>query len=280
MPPLEPPTSPDPATPHLIRLKDGITESDGPNGPKATVVYHCRWEDRYSLRNDLLGGYPSGATGFVLHTLPHRYPPSPNMFCTEVAIGGLGARKTGGSKWLPYVLAEVAATYEIPRYDLDTPTEAGQIDPANPILFCRQRIRGSSGFVVLPEQKLKFSSSGKIVDSEVGRPVAQSEITLEFPRVNFNPYQSVRPYLGRTNATTMFGHPPGHIYFDSIDTDDSATSGGIDHAVTLTFLGRDSDWNTLINENGSYELVHYDISPAPPEPVRPFQRIDLFEMFT
>jgi hypothetical protein len=264
-------------TAHKIRFKGGISESVGSGGPKATVVYRCRWEDRYDLVLELVGGYGSGASGFSAYTPPHAYPPSTNLRCLEISsIEGLGAKKLGtGSKWDPYTLAEITAVYSVPTYDIESSSASGQIDPDNPILYCKQSINASSAFVVLPKRKLKFSTSGKIVDSEASRPTAQAEITLEFPRVPFNPYTICKPYLGKTNSAAMLGHDAGQLLFDAIRTDLSSTSTGIDHSVVLTFLGRDADWNALVNDAGSYELVEFDGSG-----VRPFTQADLMAMFS
>ena len=280
--PLSAPTTPDPTTAHTIRLRDGISESVSPNGPKATVIYRCAWTDRYDLARELVGGYGPDATGFSGFTPPHKYPPSPNMFCREVSsIRGLGCKKRGtGSKWLPYKIAELTAVYETLTYDVSTPTAAGQIDPTQPILFCRQRIRSSSQFVILPKRKLKYSISGTIVETEVGRPAVQKEVTLEFPRVPFNPSTVIQPYQGLISDRPMFGCPAGAVLLDSHDTDDSASSdGSLDHAVTLTYLCMDHDWNKLLNDVGDWELIEYDIDPAPAEPKRPFEYVNHFDLF-
>lgn len=273
--PLEAPNAPDLVTKHRIRLRGGISESWDSSGPKATVVYRCAWEDRYDLARELMGGYPADAAGFAAYQPPHRYPPSPNMWCTSISsIEGLGAKKKGaGSKWLPYKLAEVTAVYGTPTFDVEFPSAAGQIDPGNPILYCRQRVRSSSAFVVLPEGKIVFDS-GAVVSTEVGRPEAQSEFTLEFPRVPFNPYLFCKPYLNRTNSVPMFGLDVGCVFFDSIDTDTGASSEGLDNSVVLTFLGREVDWNKLVNDAGDYELVKFQGTSK-----RPFSQANLLEMF-
>jgi len=262
-----------------------ITESWPEGGvPQAEVTYDCAWANRFSLINELMGYYPSGATGFSDYVPPLRYPPSPNMYCMGISsIEGRGLIKSvstsarAAMRWAPYNTARITALFKVPTLNIDSSTDAGQIDPGNPILFCRQRIRSSAAFVVLPEGKIKFSTSGEVVSSDVSRPSAQSEITLEFPRLPFNPYRICRPYRGMINDRTMFDHAPGTLLFDSIDTDESATSGGPDIGCTLTFLGRESDWNSLVNGKGEDELIEFADAPSPP--VRPFKRANLSAMF-
>lgn len=266
--PLSPPAFPDVNTPCKIDWRrGGISESwSSQGGPKATVVYQCLWADRYDLATELMGGYPVGSTGFTDYIPPHRYPPSPNLICQEISsIEGLGALKRGfGSRWLPYKYAIVTAVYSTPTYDVSVASAAGQIDPSSPILYCKQRIRASSAFVVLPRGKIRFAVSGKTVDSDVARPAAQSEITLEFPRIAFNPYLLVRPYIGKTNTVAMWGHDPDCLLLDSIDTETGAsTDGTLDCSATLTYLGRDTSWNTLINEDGDPEAIEFVGSGAP-----------------
>lgn len=284
--PLTPPTAPDPPVWHKIVHEGGILESWDDDGPAATVLYRCQWDERYDFASALMGGYPPGADGFSSYMPPHQYPPSPNMWCKKITgIRGEGALKAGkGSKWLSYTYALVTAQYGLSQFDYSSSsgggggaTPAGQIDIANPILYCRQRIRTSSAFEVLGKRKLKFSTSGKLVDAEATRPAVQTEITLEFPRVPFNPYLLVRPYVGKISTVEMWGHPTGGVLLDGCETDLSGTFAGMDVGVVLTYLCRDTSWNTLVNDEGDHELVQYvDSSPAK----RPIDEINHFSLFS
>jgi hypothetical protein len=276
--PLTAPTSPDPATPHAI-LWESIEESWGDDGPAATVQYRCAWEDRYDLAVDLRGGYRTSASGLFAWNPPHRYPPSPNMYClrlTSIRPDKAVRRDGGASKWLPYKYAIVTAEYGIPPFDYDVPTAAGQIDASNPILQCKQDIQASTAFIVLGKRKLKFSASGKAVDTEATKLAAQSEFTLEFPRVNFNPYPVIRPYLGKISSTAMFHHDAEEILLDSAQIRiQPGDLSGPDVSVVLTYLGRDESWNKLVNDEGEYEYVEYmNSSPV----VRPFELVDHFQL--
>src|SRR5574343_212275 len=259
----------EPSTEHWIDWNHGgISEAWNPE-PEAAVVYRCAWDDRYELAQELLGYYPEGSSTFGSYTLPAEYPPSPNLRC--VGIQSITPDKavnwTDPAKWSPYKWALITAVFRVPPWgDLSSATPAGQIDPppgtpatgGTPILFWRQRVRASAAFKVLPKGKLKFSTSLTIVETEVSKPAAQAEITLEFPKTPFNPYQLCRPYLGKINDAAIFGHAAGCVLFDSIDTDVSSTSDGSDCNVVLSFLARDASWNTLVNDEGEDELVEFD----------------------
>lgn len=268
---------PDPSTWHKIE-KDSIKESwTRSGGVRAEVTYRCLYAERFALMQELIGGYSVKANSFSAFTVPHSYPPLPHLYAVDISdVKGEGLLKGGGSKWSPYKYALVTTVYESPNYavNMSSADSSNQIDPASPVLYCRQTIRGSAAFVTLPDGKLKYSASGKTVDAPAARPQAQAEIGLEFPRVRFNPYLFLRPYLGKTNLFAMFGHPPGQVFFDSVDTDDSASTDGLDHSVKLAFLGRDADWNALVNEAGDYELVEFKSGGR-----RPFTQVDLYQMF-
>jgi hypothetical protein len=272
---------PDPTTPHWIVFRDGLRETwSRDSGPTASVTYQCAYEDRFALARELMGYYTigSGITKLTNFIEPHRYPPSPNLVCLEIAsIEGVGAKKNGeGSKWDPYIQARLVANYAVPpiAYGITDISPANQIDMSQPIIGCRQTIRGSAAMRLLPPGKLKFSTSGKVVEVDAGIPEGQSEIVLEFPRVPVLAHSLVKPYIGRVNTQAIFGHAAGQVLLDSVEWDHSASSDGTDCSARLTFLAKDSNWNALINDTGAYELVEYNSGGARPIPTANFW--DLF----
>jgi hypothetical protein len=245
-----------------------VTDSFRENWPtdkglQATVTYRCDWGDRFALMQDLRGGYRAGARTFGQFTIPHQYPPLPYLYCTEITeVKGEGLLKDlpgATTKWAPFKKAVVTARYAPPEYNLTGSDQSQSIDPQNdpPTIFCRMRVKASAAFRTLPKGKLKFKTSGKSVGESVGKPEAQSEISLEFPHVPFNPYVILKPFLGMINSVAMFGHGQGEILFAAIDTDTGtfANGGTADQSCSLAFLGREVSWRKIINDDGEYEDV-------------------------
>lgn len=255
------------ATPHRITIDGGIREawtSDG--GFTADVVYECEWDDRQAFMLDLAGRNrnPQPAPGKMgLFRTPHAYPPFPKIYALDVAsVEPTRALAKPGSRWSPYTTARLNVHYGTLRIDTGASLDH-QIDQNNPILGCSQKVKGSAAFRTLPEGKLQFEGSLAEFKGSAGRPEAQSEITLEFPHVPFNPYPFLKGLLGTINSKPIFTHGIGEVLFDSVDTDDNDTNGTVEYKVGLNFLCRDGvDWNKLIDDTGAYGFVEYKSGSA------------------
>ena len=102
-------------------MKDtcGITESNPPGAPTATVVFTCDSSNHYQLVRDLLG-YPIAAGLEIIRTYPFQYPPSPNLIATAidgVEFYGPWIPVPGvGLPWLWRKKAKVTCRFELPLW--------------------------------------------------------------------------------------------------------------------------------------------------------------------
>lgn len=264
--------------PFSVHLDGGeFTESVTDKGPQATVPYLVDWRDRYRFANALMGSY-EGAQGRPTYVGAHRYPDSPNMFCLGVPrIKGLGERPLGTSGFFDcYAKAIVTANYGVPSYDDENQSNPDQqLDPEDPITYCKMSVRLSGKGIEIAEGKLEFEDNSKAYDGSMHYIEAESEITLEFPKIPYLPWRAIKPYIGRLNDVPMFGCDRGQLLLSGMDTDDAATSEGRrGQQVVLTYLWQDRDWNTVIDETGAARIVRYRSGK-----LRPFLYRDHREIF-
>lgn len=273
----------EPLTKHQIVLKDGITETWTGQAMEATVIYRCTWDERHDLMNELMGGYSNSATRFQDFVPPAQCPANTVLYCSGIeSVRPVGVKHMPDpsmSKWSPYPYAEITAKFSAPDRDWESASKAGQISYANPILGCRQRIRASSQFLVMPSGKLKFVTSGTVVEESIGKPLPSSELTFTFSRLPFNPANTLMQYLGKVNWDNYLGHGRGQLLFDSMDVTEGVFSKGLACEVTLTILARDQSWNSFLNAKGEFEDVQYDASTATPKE-KPFAYATFADLFT
>lgn len=253
----------------------------------ASVVYRCPWGSAVPLAKELRGGFPSGGgSGLVAPVAPHAFPLIPELYCCGVSIrpkddevlkGDLSGLDGFPFNHHPHAL--VTASYKAPDWAFDAAqaSPANQIDPGNPIIGCRQRVRASTSFLVFDGAKLKFQTSGKIIESSDGIPANQVEAVLEYPRLSRDPTQFLLPFKGKTNSVALWFLPAEHWLFDNFETDRTYSLGSIETSAVLTFLGSlDLSWNERLNDDGDPEAVKF-VTSSPAKP--PFDSTDLRLIF-
>lgn len=234
----------------------------------ATVVYRCPWASAVPLAKELRGGFPSGgSSGLIAPAAPHAFPLIPELYCSGVSIRPKDdeARKgdISGEDGFPFnyhVHALVTAKYRSPDWAFDAAQAAeypgSQIDPGNPIVGCRQRVRASTAFLTLEGAKIILQSSLKVVESTDGLPANQVEFVLEYPRLRVDPTLFLAQFKGKVNNATLFGLPAEHVLFDSFDVERVLSLGGIEVSASLTLLGQvDLSWNERLNDEGVAETA-------------------------
>ena len=255
----------------------------------ASVTYRCPFERCFDLANQLRGVFVGGGTGLVIPGTPHRFPLSPNLYCYGIKIAPKDdeVRKgdLSGESWFPFnyhTHALVTAHYKAPEFAVDaaSATPANQInphDPAGPIIGCRQRVRVSTSFLVFEGAKLKFQTSGKIIESSDGVPANQVEFSFEYPRLSRDPTEFLLPFKGKVNDAPLWFLPAGHVLFDSFEVDRTFSLAGTEVNCTLTFLGNlDVSWNERLNDEGDPETVQF-VSSSPTK--TPFTSTNLRAIF-
>lgn len=274
--------------PHVIDwTRGGIHESwPKEGGFSATVAYLIKWEDRFEFYRELKGGYFGGG-GFNEYTPPFAYPENPVCYCQEAECEPIGdVNRATGSKYSPYEHALVRATFRVPDM-LNTPeqqadrqwVERTQIDPENPIVGCRQRIRLASNYRTVRQAQLKLIKDGvapEIVETDDGIPENRVIFELTFPRVFFFPWKFLRPYVGKVSSHSMFGLPAGYVLFQTADVEPNSDPDGLCSSVSLVFEGQlNLGWNQRYDSSGQVrDAVYADDADR-----QPILTADLREIF-
>lgn len=251
-----------------------IRETPGGFGQlsKAEVTYLCKWSERKAIYQEMRGSF-AVLNGLGVPLPGHRYPEDP--FLSFHSIGTVkphGMNKTLINdpvklmsekrwNWPKYALLPVTYTPLDYAFDNSTLDLGNQIDPANPILGCRQRTEVNNSFIVVDNMEMEILKSRtefvpqtpnrKVLASTEGIPANTIAFTLEYPRVPQNPWRFLRPYLGTVNLHDQWDLPKGHVLFASVSVEETYSFGSVDMSATLTFIGNlDVGWNETVDDDG------------------------------
>lgn len=255
-----------------------ISETPGGSGqpPQVDVTYRCKWSERFAVYRELLGGFAS--TNLLgIPTPGHAYPPSPNLSCLSVgAVQPYAIDKTllednranpDACRWDWPKWCLLPVSYGLPDYatSFEGANPANQIDPADPILFCRQRAEINNSFIVVDNATMEIlqprplptdpflrqTPKRKLIQTTDGIPANTVTFTLEFPRIPVNPWLILQPFVGKTNFFPMWNLPPGHLLFAGVSVGSEVGFFGSELSATLTYIGNvDLPWNETIDDDG------------------------------
>ena len=240
-----------------IFVDTGVQESeDGYGGPSASVIYMCPYEKRYDLVR-ALKPQASGVGTSITRTLPHAYPPSPNLYCVSVGpIEGIKPRRDS-TGWLTYEEAKVPVTYGVPLVQFGSGTPGtGGIDPSGQP-WTRTAINVSAEVVKPPHGAYYYVPSGPLIeDGSFGIMVPNMEITIHRSMMPFIPIYEMAGLAGKVNnapyrlgnysferGTLLFAAGPAESAIDP--------AGNLVFDVSYKFLWRPFEWNKTINKSGN-----------------------------
>lgn len=224
--------------------KCGISESNPPGAPTATVDFTCNSEDHYSLIRSLLG-YPVAAGLTIIRTYPFQYPPSPNLIATaieSVEFYGKPALVPGvGMPWLWRSKAKVRCRFELPLW-----FSGGVGDPSG-LPYTTTTFQGTLDILTIPNTSYSFPS-GWTTGNPIGVKLPKINITMLRHMMPYPPIQQCFPLLGGVNnATVLIGGyscPTGTLLFMGFDAQPSADPlGNLYYDCTYQFAFRLRPWN-------------------------------------
>jgi hypothetical protein len=264
-----------------IALDGGVREAQPADGPRATVVYQCAYDERYQLLQGLL---PYG------RNVPHAYPPSPNLYALEcVGVEGVGPR-VDAAGWMIYQKAKVAIEYRIPGFAFGFGASGiggsgPTIDPGTPGIDPSGQAWTTTTTETSAEI-LKIPSGGYVLED--GSPIEDSAAGLILPQFTFRikrhfvliiPLSWVEARIGAINShpvkignkvfargTLMLGGMTSETVIDTVGQVVSSVEytligrgRGIQHNQ---FLARDGTWklaNTAADLSGSYPYPYVEL---------------------
>lgn len=305
------------SVPCNIYLGDGggITESNGPDGRRATVPFICYWEDRLDLVQGLIGDVDYvGNT--VVRLDPFAYPLADRdsvskgkifgkrLFCTAInSIAGVkpwtdpDGTNVGLAGWLGYIYAIVQAEFTTPPYLIEdllgdgvTPTDPSFNDLSF-MTYCISRVRVSGEVFSPPTGAFVFASGAfngqPLLDVGASQIRTRFEVSITRVRMPLVPMQAVANVTGTVNdADFLVGgqlFPKGAMLFTGVNPEPRTDpyNGGIIYDVELTFMANGQANNNVTPLDWNYFLdpggVWSKVTTAGGDPV--FQYADHSQLY-
>jgi hypothetical protein len=226
----------------------GITESNAPGQPTATVKFTCLSSDHYTLIKDLLG-FPVAAGLAIIRTYPFQYPPSPNLIATaieSVQFYGAWTPVPGvGLPWLWRKKCKVTCRFELPLWFTN-----GIGDPSG-LPYTTTTFQGSAEFFTIPNTTYTFPSgwpTGSGIQDRLGKVV----VTMKRHMMPYAPVPQCFPILGCVNNAAValggFSCPTGSLLFTGFSATPAADPlGNLYYDVEYVFEFRSRIWNQVLS---------------------------------
>jgi hypothetical protein len=243
----------------------GLWERSTPEDVGATVYFKCDWDQRYNLRQALLGTV-SYTGGKVMRTPPWSYPipqsqvDQGNMFkdrmvCTSIEeIRGLKFQAdedgtdsdTGIVGWPVYAFAVLTCRFTVPMWQAAAQATNTQGD-GSAQAWVVTKTRASGEVVAPPTGSILYNggtSAGKpLAAANAGYVRPRSEISITLMRMPLVPRTTLENLIGQVNGAPFlvdgYQYPKGAVLFTGYNADPYADpcSLGIVNDIELTFLG-------------------------------------------
>lgn len=245
-----------------------VRESWPEGGPRVTVRYRCDAHVRYNVVA-YLKGFSILKDGKIVRQPPHRYPPSPNLVCTEVQDIELTRPRTiqDGplTGWPDHETCVIVAVYTVPTWaGWDAGTQDGQNDPSGE-LWTTTKTK-VSGQVIQPPGGTYFwvtgpDSGSPLAEAQIGVITAQIEIEITRRWVPFQPIQQAQAFMGNVNASPLvYGNTTfaaGQLLFLGMDTEPDKDGYGTPvWNITYRLFGLNRSWNSVLARDGAYHLIN------------------------
>jgi hypothetical protein len=237
-------------------------------GPVAHKGFLCNWNDRYTVAQGLLGLSSTTHVGgsFTLQT-PAKYPEIQTIYAHEIQIQPVG-RPFQGQNQLAYPQVIVWAGYQALPWSfegLDYGFLENQIDPATPMIYCKQNLDISTELMTIPGIALKFSNGNK-VNRDYRLPIVNIDLQITFIRVPYLPAQALlAASLKPLNSTTFLGQAAGFVLFNGAHNEQTrATDGTMTQDLTLSFSWRSIRWDFDFNPKTGTFLQVQDVVNSNP----------------
>ncbi len=252
-------------------------------GPQATKVYLCDWNQRWLVITGLLGLNTTTSIGGVITLqLPMRYPDfqqtAVSMYAATLAVQGIGSPYQNTYS-VGYTAARITVNFRSFPWSFQGLSQNdfnNQIDPSHPYIYAEQNLSFTAETITVAGSQVKFQSSGEKLGS--GSPWGfQSPIVNMQISIKYVPYIPAAEIIQATaapiNSTTYLGVSPGKLMFRGADTHQARMSDGsltqsIDYTFSYrplapwdyTYDGKNSIWDKVVALDGSDVIQRSDLT--------------------
>jgi hypothetical protein len=256
-----------PSTSHKVLARGYQIRGASNGGYAASVPYLVTWANAFTFIDEVMGSTSGSTTLPPTWTNPHKLPytGSAKLYANEFQCEPCGADGSAipNEGILPgeyFTHAKVTVTYKTPELVQASGDDAShlfQLDPANPLTLCEQRVRQSSKVTTRKGGGYVFEDGTPLV-GDMGVPETESELVLTFPRVSWLPWAYLKPYHGTVNLTSLFGCPKGNLLLTGSDiqyVQDLGAQLKTQAQLVFSVQHDDRDWNEVEKSDGTWMLV-------------------------
>lgn len=260
---------PAPTVPYKMMPRGFTIRGSRERGYSATVPCLVAWSDAFTFADDIMGA-TAGSTMPPTWVFPWAFPNSgtARLYAQDFEIrpcGSDGQPEPTNKGLLPgeffthaIVNVQFATPELIQNQATEDPAGAFQFDSGDPVTLCTQTVRMNGKMVTRKSGSYIWDDDGTDVKGDFAVPETETQLVLTFPRIPFLPWSLVRPFVGTTNLTPIFGCPKGSLLFEGTDIEFSPQSNGTygtKAQVVLAYQHNGRDWNELQKPDGTYQLV-------------------------
>ncbi len=217
-------------------------------GPTIQKSYLCNWTDRYTVAKGMLGlANTNSVGGSIFLQTPLQSPELPTAYARSIDIIPVGLPTQGANncQWTNAIIYASFGCLPWSFSGIDSGFQYQQIDPATPLIYCKQDINTSTSWQSIPANKLKFASGNPLFFQTWQMPLFLASISLTFMRVPYYPAQQIFT-AGKSpiNSTTFLGLAAGYVFFDgSAQQESRDTTGNFTRDITYNFSYRNIPWD-------------------------------------
>jgi hypothetical protein len=218
-------------------------------GQSRNVIFQVPWARGEAMVAALLGvpSVAGGPGGNFIRANPAQWPGGPSrLVCTRARLIGVGTPHPGthliafdggdGSG-----IAQIAATFEVPRVDISGTDANNQLSPQP---WARWDVEGDTKIIHLNKQGWKLQGNGDNPPQNIPYRLHQEIISVTFELVPFIFTSLYRSLAKNINSAPMFGWPAGQVLFDKYrfmqQVNVDATYA---QQVELKFIAQNIHWN-------------------------------------
>jgi hypothetical protein len=197
---------------------------------------------------------PGGGT--TPKIVPLQHPRYSRMYAVKIYSEAFGT-PTGSDLEDLHSHVRVAVDFQAPTF----PTDFGG---ANDLPYMKKSVKHGGKYTTIPGRKMRFIGNDELIDQDYGIYTGECVYIYTFYQCTSLGDDVIRAMLGRINDTAFLGIPDGQLRFDSLDTDEETSTGGVKvYTRQLTFTYQDHHWNDFFRKDGTLDTPNDDDGNPP-----------------
>lgn len=257
-----------------VLIEGGMSLGVTGEGPTASVVLQCLWDDWFKVLQGLAGGSSADENGAITYTAPYLLPVFGGLIALGVPeIAGVGKPRRDADGLPAWQFAQIKTQFGVPRYSFDAGPGGGEgwtgYEPGVDISgrpYTTTRVRVNSDIMVPPGGALFFTDGTQagqpIEDSQAGLPIPNIEISMTRHMMPYVPLSQAKSLIGTVNETDVYlggvKFDPGYVLFAGFNSSrEILFTGAWSNEVEYIILAQAiHSWNQILDRAGRWSLIN------------------------